>query len=98
MHVVVLVSLGRLLLLPDGNAIVQHPQKLGLEFVLVCLATIRDDLREGASAQRQYVMWRSVLQDCLDRLKAGLERFDLSAGDLCLDPESLILWGIGASA
>ena len=71
MHVVVLVSLGRLLLLPDGDAIVQHPQKLSLEFVLVRLATGRGDFREGARAQRQHVMRRGVLQDRVESPPAG---------------------------
>ena len=83
-RIVVLVSLGRLLLLPDGDAIAQHPQKLRLELVLVRLATVRRDIREGTRAQRQHVMRRGVLQDRVNRLKPGLERFDFGLGDLSL--------------
>ena len=45
---VVPASLSLVLLLPDGDAIAQHPQKLRLELVLVRLATVRRDIREGS--------------------------------------------------
>jgi hypothetical protein len=66
---VLLVSLGILLLLPDGDAVAQHPQKLRLEFVLVGLATDRGNCREDLRAQRQHVIRRGAVQDRVDRLE-----------------------------
>ena len=66
-----------------GSAVAEDPQKLRLEFVLMLLATERDDLRENMRTHHQHVVWLGVLQDRVDRLKPGDEYVGFGLGDLC---------------